>query len=347
MIGLAVGVVLSSRWSWVRDDFRSGAPWLLLAAVVLFLVRGHPRGLAFAVAAELMFVPITRWERLPASELARPSRLAPLLTAAGRLSIRVDMDDVEHEACGPWDREGDPLLEGRDRLTALRFVEEGLTAVGGYGFREPWRLKAAFAHGAGAFAVAGVQTFVRETWAAAPPGVSSVSLTPLEDVWIWRAPTALPRAFFVPGVRVASDEEAFAALDAPGLLTSEVVVDRGEGLQAGPPCGEPIVSVEDAGAHRVMIRAALCRGGAVVLADAWYPGWSVEVDGRPAEALRAWGFLRAVRVSEGAHTIEWRYQPASFRLGAAVSLFALFALVAVLLRRRQGERETVSIGLLR
>lgn len=333
MLGLAMGIALSSRWGWAREGFRSGAPWFVLAAVVIFVLRKQPRLLAFAVAAELMFVPLERWERLPASDLVRTSQLTPLLAGAGRLSIRVDLDDVDHEACGPWDQEGDPLLESRNRLSALRFVEEGLNAVGGYGFREPWRLKTAFARGQGAFTVAGVNTFVRETWAPAPRGVVSVTPSPLEDVWIWKTPPAFPRGYFVAGIRVGGDEDAFAALDSPPQqLAREVVVNTGEPLTWGG-C-DSLVTTTDVSARQVEQQLEACAPGAVVLADAWYPGWEVEVDGQPAEALRAWGFVRAVRVSAGAHTIRWSYQPTSFRLGAAASLLALLAAGFVLVSRR-------------
>jgi hypothetical protein len=242
---------------------------------------------------------------------------------------------VEHEACGPWDDERDPLLAGRNRLSALRFVEEGLSAVGGYGFREPWRLKTAFARGqGGAFAVAGVSTFVRETWAPRPPGAESVMTTPIADVWIWKTPPALARGFFVPGIRVGSDDEAFAALSSAERLTHEVVVDRGEALAAGTPCDSPVVTQELA-ANRVEQQLTACAPGAVVLADAWYPGWNVEVDGVQGEALRAWGFVRAVRVPAGPHTIRWTYQPLTFRLGGGLSLLGLIALLAVVLTRRK------------
>ena len=330
MLGFAFGILLSSRWEWVREGYRSGAFWLLVVAAVIFVARKWPRVLAFAVAAELMFAPIERWERLPASSLVRPSRLTPLLAGAGRLSVRVDMDDLDHEACGPWDRDGDPLLEGRDRLTALRFVEEGLSTVGGYGFREPWRLKTAFSHPAGAFTVAGVTTFVRETWAAPPPGVTSVEPTPIEDVWIWKTPRALPRGFFVSRVRVGRDEDAFAALDGPVPLTEEVVVDRGE-VSSWRPCATPVMT-EDVSTTRVEQRVNACAPGAVVLADAWYPGWSVEVDGKRAEVMRAWGFVRAVRVDSGQHVIRWSYEPTSFRIGAVLSVFALLALAGVMIK---------------
>jgi len=333
LVGFAVGLVIASRLSGVREGFRAGAPWLLLASVAVLALRRRPVLLAVLVALELVAVRVERWERLPARELARPSRVAPLLRGEGRLSLRVDLDDFDHEACGPWDAEGDPLLEGRDRLSALRFVEEDLRAVGGYGFREPWRLRSAFSHGAGAFQVAGVTSFLRETWAPAPPGATTVRNTPIDDLWIWKSPTAFPRGFFVPKVRVAGDAEAFAALDDPESLAKTVVVDQGEPVDS-EPCASPVVTRE--GAPEVIEqRVEACATGAVVLADAWYPGWTVAVDGVEQPPLRAWGFVRAVRVTPGPHTIVWRYQPRSFLVGAALTSLGVFALLGVLLRARR------------
>ena len=51
--------------------------------------------------------------------------------------------------------------------------------------------------------------------------------------------------------------------------------------------------------------------------------------------MRAWGFVRAVRVDSGQHTIRWSYEPRSFRLGATVSLLALLALMGVLITSRR------------
>jgi hypothetical protein len=328
--GVAIGLAASAWWPWAREGFREHAWWLVLVAGALALVRRRPALVAGVIALELIAAPVERWARLPAPGLTQPSQLAPLLRDAGRVSIRVDLDDVDHEACGPWDREGDPLLEGRNRLAALRFVEEGLSATGGYGFRDPWRLKEAFSHGEGAFVAAGVNTFVRETWAPAPPGATSVSTTPLEDVWLWRADHPARRgAFFT---RVAVTDEA-RALEALGQLDPhQIVVEQGEPLE-GPPCATSVTTTE-LDPRTVEQRLVACAPGVVLLADAWFPGWRVEVDGAEAEPLRAWGFLRAVRVPAGEHLVRWRYEPRSFVLGAAISLFALFVLLITLATSR-------------
>lgn len=151
----------------------------------------NPAAIAALVALELVAVPHDRWPRLSARLLEAPSPLAARLRSEGaqRVSIRVDLDDRYPEATGPWDVEGAGdrlLLAGRQRLSGLRFIEEGLRATGGHGFRDPWRLSRAFAAGPNAFALASVSHFVRNT--AAPPPFAGLAprLEPgLDDVWTW------------------------------------------------------------------------------------------------------------------------------------------------------------------
>jgi uncharacterized membrane protein YfhO len=79
---------------------------------------------------------------------------------------------------------------------------------------------------------------------------------------------------------------------------------------------------------RVELRATLDRRGLVVLDDALFEGWRVEVDGRPAPVVRVDSVLRGVVVPAGTHRVVWSYTVPGIRLGAAVSLLALLALVA-------------------
>ena len=80
------------------------------------------------------------------------------------------------------------------------------------------------------------------------------------------------------------------------------------------------------------------RPGLVVLNELWYPGWTVEVDGEPAELLRANYLLRAVWVGAGHHAITWRFEPPGFRpllAGYLLALGAIAAAAASALRRRR------------
>jgi len=53
----------------------------------------------------------------------------------------------------------------------------------------------------------------------------------------------------------------------------------------------------------------------------------VTIDGRPAAALTVYTAIRAVCVPAGEHLVEWRFRPAVYLLGAALSVLALVAVV--------------------
>ncbi|MEO1257654.1 MAG: YfhO family protein [Bacteroidota bacterium] len=68
-----------------------------------------------------------------------------------------------------------------------------------------------------------------------------------------------------------------------------------------------------------------------VFSEIWYgpnKGWNVYVDGQSADHIRANYALRAMRVPAGEHTIEFKFQPASYYVGTKATLF--FSLLVLL-----------------
>ena len=62
----------------------------------------------------------------------------------------------------------------------------------------------------------------------------------------------------------------------------------------------------------------------LTLALPHYPGWHAEVNGEKVDILRAYGGLSAIALPEsGAYTVELRYQPWTFTIGAALTLTTL------------------------
>jgi uncharacterized membrane protein YfhO len=119
----------------------------------------------------------------------------------------------------------------------------------------------------------------------------------------------------------------------------EVVLDRPVEItpQTDLVATAKMVSYEN---QAVTIHASLNDAGILVLADSYYPGWKAYVDGKEARILKANHFFRAVPLSAGTHTVEFRYEPRSFVIGRAVSIITLLSIVAgsifVHLRRRRG-----------
>jgi len=99
---------------------------------------------------------------------------------------------------------------------------------------------------------------------------------------------------------------------------------------------------EETTPHRVVVEVAAREPCHCVLADLDYPGWHVEVDGRPSHVEPFRDALRAVRVAPGNRRVVFRYKPASVARGLWVSIGFVIALaglaaVAFVRRRRSGD----------
>ena len=63
----------------------------------------------------------------------------------------------------------------------------------------------------------------------------------------------------------------------------------------------------------------------MVLADVFYPGWELTIDGRPAPIYRTNRAMRGAAVPSGPHRLVYTYRPGSVRLGALISGFGVLA----------------------
>ncbi len=61
--------------------------------------------------------------------------------------------------------------------------------------------------------------------------------------------------------------------------------------------------------QRVELRASLDRPGLVILADTYYPGWRLTIDGMPAPIFRANRMMRGAAMPAGEHTLVYTYEP--------------------------------------
>jgi hypothetical protein len=165
------------------------------------------------------------------------------------------------------------------------------------------------------------------------------------DARVYANPAALPRAFVVDRqVVVDGADAAREAITAPAFRPRSAVVTEApiSGLTAagvraaGSPPGEARIS--DYRDERVEIRTRTTRPGLLVLTDSFYPGWKATVDGQDAKIHRVDYLVRGVQVPAGEHTVRFRYEPASWRVGwitSAVALAVILGAVVLGLRRRR------------
>lgn len=107
-------------------------------------------------------------------------------------------------------------------------------------------------------------------------------------------------------------------------------------LSGAAPDPTESVRFEHYSPQRVTLTATLHSPGLVVLADMYYPGWRLAVDGRPAEILRTNRTMRGVALPAGTHRLDFYYAPGSFRLGLVLSVAGLVAWIVLLAFARLG-----------
>ena len=150
---------------------------------------------------------------------------------------------------------------------------------------------------------------------------------------LYRNPNVLPRAFLVgSAMTVADSGEAAKRLQDPEFdPAQQVVLENAAALPSYPPPQESSVDVETYAPERVRIRVESDAPAWLLLTDTYYPGWQATVNGDAAPIYPANVLFRAVAIPPGSSTVEFTYQPASWRWGVRISLAALFIWLVILL----------------
>ncbi len=134
---------------------------------------------------------------------------------------------------------------------------------------------------------------------------------------------AFPRAFLVGDAEVVEESAAlFERMADENYDPAKVVL-----LEKPLPRAMKPVEGSDPGAATVLLRSSNRVDIAVnakedcvlVLSDAYYPGWRATINEEPAEIFPAYSLFRGVQVPAGEHTVAFRFEPWTFRVGLAVS----------------------------
>ncbi len=141
------------------------------------------------------------------------------------------------------------------------------------------------------------------------------------------------RVFFAPNVvKAASHSDALRKFVQPDFrFGNTVVLENPDVTSTTGSTVSGSVRIERYENQRVSCRVQAEGSGYLVLLDSFCPGWDAYLDGEKVEVLRADYAFRAVAVAAGSHEVEFRYRPASFYRGLALTLSFLFGGVLVAL----------------
>ena len=150
------------------------------------------------------------------------------------------------------------------------------------------------------------------------------------EIDVYRNTAVLPRALLVYRSQVVPDHAAaWQEIHAPDFDPTQMVVLEQDQIANSEwrianggwrMADGGAVSFVRYGLNEVELAVRTPVSGCLVLSDVYYPGWRAEVDGAPAEVLRADYVFRAVLLSPGEHTVRMVFAPWTWRVGLAVSL---------------------------
>ena len=136
-------------------------------------------------------------------------------------------------------------------------------------------------------------------------------------VWIYRLADPEPRVRFISRVQVANISAEVKAgqfrvnpAAETALIDHDTAPSRNYAAMLGNREGD-FAQIAVWRPDRVEVDVDALQPGVLVLHEAFYPGWVVEVDGQPARLLRANVLFRGVEVAEGKHHVVFRFAPLS------------------------------------
>lgn len=156
-----------------------------------------------------------------------------------------------------------------------------------------------------------------------------------ERISIYENGEVLPRAYYVPQIVVEPDRaQRLLQLGRGGgdrrlqAIVNQAPASGFVGVAGNQRTADARFVVDDA--EHVTLELVAPERGFLFLADQYFPGWIATVNGEPASILIANHTFRAVEVPSGPVTVDFRYQPRSIWIGAAISAVTAIAVVALL-----------------
>lgn len=157
--------------------------------------------------------------------------------------------------------------------------------------------------------------------------------------YLFEMPGANPAAWVTPMIVKLDDATAKATVLNPLFDVRRVAIFDTAAAVQGKPVNSPLPEPASFGVHvdsyrpgaiELTLEGSPLAGSALVVSENYYPGWTAEVDGKPAALGRADFTLIGVELPAGAKRVSLRFDSAPYHSGKRITLGAL-ALALLLL----------------
>jgi hypothetical protein len=146
---------------------------------------------------------------------------------------------------------------------------------------------------------------------------------------------AMGNAWFVKDIAYAASADEEISKIATTDISNTAVVHNDFKQHATSASGidsTSVASLTEYGTNYFKYTAATPVAAPLIFSEIYYPeGWICKIDNNEVPYFRANYILRGVQVPAGEHTIEWNFEPASYKKGVTLNWIGSFTLLGVLL----------------
>ncbi len=141
---------------------------------------------------------------------------------------------------------------------------------------------------------------------------------------IYENPSVLPRAYLVGQYQHLADDREILMRLRQGDFDPHQTVLLSEKPETQPqPDSTARAEIKTYEWHKIAVETTCQFPQMLVMSDNYYPiCWQAFIDGQPVKTLRAHHAFRALEISPGKHTVEFRYASSAFTTGLWTSLLA-------------------------
>ena len=145
--------------------------------------------------------------------------------------------------------------------------------------------------------------------------------------------TMMPRAWMVHKANVFKPDQVETIMKQQDFdFRNEVVLSDEHGLKLqGNIVPDDVVECLEYENNTIKYKTESTEDGILCFSEIYYPAWQAYIDGKPAKIIKSNYAYRAIPVPSGKHTVEMKYESASFATGMWVSIITLLASIAGLI----------------
>jgi len=152
-------------------------------------------------------------------------------------------------------------------------------------------------------------------------------------VSVWENPEVLSRAYFIDRLIASPTKKTtFEIIHSDDFdpRTEAVLTEKIDPFTTGE---SKVISIDEKN-NKVRLAVSSEKGGFLVLADSFDPGWKAKINGQKTAIYQVNGALMGISVPSGESEIVFSYLPDSFITGAVISLLSLVFLPVLLIFSR-------------